>query len=208
MKKLLMVCLLACSSSGVAADHIPSPPPDVTKLCPDIEQATTTDAFKGFDRETFEEFICEVMKQTSVGHAPCRRALKALMKLHATNYPSLYGIAPNLSKTWGGYHRNVHATGIGRAFPVAMRKPRRLSKPPSFAEIVATILVAFVIGTGMSYAIGTTGLVLARSGGGIRKQRSRYPTLHQQRAAKLIGRVFQIQLLAGALRLQQQLGGM
>ena len=54
MKKLLlMVCLLACSSSGVAADHIPSPPPDVTKLCPDIEQATTTDAFKGFDRGDF-----------------------------------------------------------------------------------------------------------------------------------------------------------
>ena len=37
----------------------------------------------------------------------------------------------------------------------------------------------------MSYAIGTTGLVLARSGGGIRKQRSRYPTFHHQRATKL-----------------------
>ena len=32
------------------------------EVVPDIEQATTTDAFKGFDRETFEEFICEVMR--------------------------------------------------------------------------------------------------------------------------------------------------
>ena len=98
MKKLLVIFFLACSSSGIAAQ-----PEDAETLCPDIEQATATGAFKGLSRETFEDFICEVAKQTLrwptnktdwrkiLRTQPCEQALQALIKRYDSDYPMLHG---------------------------------------------------------------------------------------------------------------------
>jgi hypothetical protein len=88
MKKLLAVCLLACLSSGVAAE-----PQTAIKFCEDMEQAATTGRLKGLPPEKLTELMCDVvingtlvLARTSNRTDLCQGAMMALRKAYIADY--------------------------------------------------------------------------------------------------------------------------